>query len=304
MKRRSRRNSDKQKLSRLVLFVVAVLVVGFVVPRVVSFMGVVALYPFQMVQGWWQETSLAVPALWRDKVAMQEQIVNLQAELAAQTEPSLSLQILREDNQELRALLGATTTQRTAAVVTGRPGQLPYDVLQIDQGSAAGIATGDPVYNNAVQVIGLVSRVYPGSSLVTLLTSPEFTATAYMGETNLLVPLEGLGGGSARVAVPQGVPLQVGALVHLPSIQPGVFGRVSYVENEPTQPQQFGYITPEVALQHLRHVSVGKSVAVQTGETDVREYIQQIQTELLLPDLLVPTSTATSSSATSTTNLI
>ena len=88
----------------------------------------------------------------------------------------------------------------------------------------------------------------------------------------------------------------------MPSIEPGVFGRISYLENEPTQPEQYGFISPDIAISSLHTVAVG---TVSQISRSVEEIDEQIRSELL-STLVVPgvgldvssstaTSTATSS---------
>lgn len=269
-------------------------------PRVFAVIGSVALYPVQQTQQWFTQSTMLFPAMLRDKVSLQQQVIELETELAQRRNASVSEQRLQNENTALRSLLSATASPRIAAGVVARPNQLPYDLMQIDQGSAAGIAVGAPVYSNSEQVIGVVSEVYQYSSLITLLSTPDFRTTAYVAESDILVPLEGLGGGIARVSIPQGIALSIDSVVYLPGIQPGVLGRIVYIENEPTQPQQFGYVSIGVDLQHVRFVSVGSATDIRTDEISVESYVADIQQQLLLPDILVPTSTPTSSIAVAT----
>jgi len=303
MQRHWQRNSDKKKLVRTVWLVGTVLLVGLLLPRAISLVGMVVLYPVQNTQQWFAQTTSLLPALWRDKTELQQQAIDLEAQLAQISLGSLSEQRLREENVRLRSLLGATTSQRIAATVIGRPDELPFDVLQIDQGSAVVIEVGAPVYANNEDVLGVVSAVYPRSALVTLFTTAGLTTTAYLGEADRLVRVEGLGGGSARVLVPQGIPLRVNSLVYIPSIQPGVLGRIVAVENEPTQPQQFGYIVSTVPMGQLRYVSVGQVADVRVAEVDVQAYVLSIQEQLQLPDILLATSTATTTDDISTSTV-
>lgn len=295
MKQRLRRNSDKQRLRVVIVLVIGIIALGFIMPRLFSLAGMAVLYPVQVTQQWFQSTSLIVPALWRDKLNLQKEVEGLRSELLRETDSTVSLQRLREENEQLRRLLSATTSQRIAATVIARPDQLPYDVLQIDQGTAAGITVGAPVYLNDEEVIGLVSEVYPNTALVTLVTTPGFSTTAYVGQSDVFALVEGLGGGVARVSVPQGIPLRVGSLVYLPSIQPGVFGRIVSIENEPTQPQQYGYVVHAVPLQHMRFVSVGQVTDIITDETRLADYISELQTALDLPAVELATTSATTS---------
>lgn len=257
----------------------------------------VVLYPVQETKEWFSNTTMAVPALWRDKLELQEEIKRLEVALSQQANPSLSEKRLLDENNELRSLLSATTSRRIAAAVIARPDQLPYDVVQIDQGSDVGVAVGAPVYANQEEVIGVVSQTYANSALITLFSTPGFIGTGYVEGSNILAKVEGIGGGALRVSMPQGIPLQVGSLVHVPSIQPGVIGEIVSVENEPTQPQQFGYIVHTDALQQLRYVSVGEVVDIHADEVSVQQYIADINAVVEIPDVEVGTSTATSTAS-------
>ena len=305
MKRQSQRSSDNKYLLRLAGFVVGVLAVGMLLPQFFSTVASVVVYPAQVVQSWWQQTTLSVPLLWKEKNILQAEIDRLNIEIADQGNKLSSFKSVQDENRKLRDLLGNSSAPRIMASVVTRPDQLPYDLLQLDQGSNAGVEVGAPVYVGDGTVVGLVSRVYSRSSLVTLFTTPGFSTTAYLDEADVLVKLEGMGAGVARVLVPQGILLEKDQLVFLPSVQPGLFGKVVNVENQPTQPQQYGYITNDIPLQHMRFVFVGQAAEVQVDVESVETYLSEIQNRMLLPDVLVPeiivaTSTATSSAATST----
>lgn len=301
---RSRRNSDARRIKILLLIVVLTLLAGFILPSAIKFVSGVVLYPVIQVETWFARSNQVLPTLWRDKLEMQTEIDSLTQELSVAGQQDLTRQRLFSENNRLRSLLGATTSARTAAAVLARPGELPYDLLQIDQGSQAGILVGSPVYIGEDTVIGMVSAVQRDTAFVTLFTTPDFLATVYISGANVTATIEGLGGGVARVKVPQGVPLKVGDLIHIPSIQPGVYGKIAWVENEPTQPEQYGYITPETPIASLFNVAVGTPQQIITDATEVGKYILHIEEQqLVVADLVVPsiaTSTASTSSASST----
>jgi hypothetical protein len=191
--------------------------------------------------------------------------------------------------------LGDGEVQRTLAVVVAKPTELPYDLLQIDRGSQSGITVGAPVYIGTDSVIGLVSDVYLTHSFVTLFTTPGFFATVYLTGPDVTATLEGLGGGVARVKMPQGIAMQIGDLVHVPSVRPGLYGQIAWIESEPTQPEQYGYITPEVPMQSLYQVAVGSPSDVTVVTTEMNQYIEKIKSDaLVVSDLVLATSTATS----------
>lgn len=300
MRRHLRRKSDTKKVTRLVIAVILVLLVGFAAPPTVRLVGSVVMYPVQLVENWLAQSSMVIPVLWRDKIAMQKHISELEQGIAELERKGLTEQRLFQENNRLRRLLGDTETPRTLAVVVAKPTELPYDLLQIDRGSQSGIKVGAPVYIGADSVIGLVSDVYPTHSFVTLFTTPDFLATVYLTGPDVTATLEGLGGGVARVKMPQGIAMQVGDLVHVPSVQPGLYGQIAWIESEPTQPEQFGYITPEIPIQSLYQVAVGSPADVTVDTAELSQHINEIKADaLLVSDLVLATSTATSTATSS-----
>jgi hypothetical protein len=133
-------------------------------------------------------------------------------------------------------------------------------------------------------VIGIIAHVDEQFSLTRLFTTPGFEATTYVVGSNIVATLEGVGGGIARVRVPQGIPLTVGSLVYIPSIQPGVFGRITFVESAPTQPEQYGYISPDKAISSLQYVAVGRQPLQSLDTARVMEQIESLAKDSLVVD--------------------
>ena len=95
--------------------------------------------------------------------------------LAMQSIEVLRIKQLREENARLRALLEL----RPALQVRSIPAEILYETpdlfsrkVVIDRGSAQGVAAGSPVVNE-MGVLGQVTRIYPLSSEVTLLTDKD-----------------------------------------------------------------------------------------------------------------------------------
>jgi hypothetical protein len=260
----------------------------FLVPKAISLVASVVMYPFHATAIWLDESSSLVPTFIRDRSTLQSKIETLENDLVIAGRIDLTQQRLLEENSYLRSLLGVGSQERTAAAVIARPNELPYDYLQIDRGSVHGIEVGAPVFIGGDIVIGLVVHTAPQYSFVELITTSGFEASAFILGPNVVVTMEGVGGGVARVRVPQGISLTTGSLVYLPSVEPGVFGRISYVENRPTQPEQYGYITPDIAMSGLFWVSVGQlSQISQSVEEIDRRISEQIKTQLLVEDISV-----------------
>lgn len=112
-----------------------------------------------------------------------------------------------------------------------------------------------------------------------MFTSPGFESTAFIFGPNVFSPIEGIGGGVARVRLPQGVSIREGQLVILPGVSSGVYGEIARVENEPTQPEQYGYITPPLAINNLLYVSVGQNPVEERSNTEIDEALRAMLRE-------------------------
>lgn len=308
MKVHSRLNSKTHKQKRIIriFFVsIAIVLLGLALPFIFTAVSRIVLYPVHLTSEWFRTSSDRLPMFLRDQQELITQIKSLENELAVAVSTDLTQQRLFEENMWLRQLLSVDDKERIAAAVIARPTELPYDLMQIDRGSADGIKEGAPVYIGADNVIGIVTHTATDYSFVELFTTPGFTATAFISGANVMTTLEGYGGGVARVSVPQGIPLTVGNLVHVPSIDPGVFGRVAYVENRPTQPEQYGYITLPKPVSGIRYVAVASEIVTPIEPPQIEERVRQIMQQALIVDTKgfnLGSSTATST-ATTTTSL-
>jgi len=156
----------------------------------------VLLYPLEQaailprdlaVWGW--ETIRGIEAL-RARVATLEQT---QSEMAATT---LLWSQLQAENQNLRALLNLKQTNPgygvVAEFVSARRDPLAQQVV-LNQGADAGVRIGSPVIS-AVGVIGQVSRVYPLSAEVRLLSDDQLRVPVVLPRTGIRALTQGLGG--------------------------------------------------------------------------------------------------------------
>jgi cell shape-determining protein MreC len=286
-----------RKRVRLVVFLVGLILCAWLVPKLISQVAEIILYPVHATNTWFRESTSLVPTLIRSKQSLEEEIKQLKNQVIVAERSGVTQQRLLEENQRLRNLLGSDSESRVAATVIARPNDLPYDLLQIDRGSKHGIEVGAPVFVGNDVVVGLVVHVASEYSFVELFTAPDFSATTFVSGPNVVAVLEGLGGGVARVRLPQGVPLSVDDMVYLPSIEPGVFGRVVHVENAPTQPEQFGYITPVLSVSSMFYVSVGRLSQIARSATEIDEQIREIiKKDLIIKDLPLGSFGSTSTS--------
>lgn len=299
MKVRSSHKRSKRLVTTIVV-VVIVLLIGMALPRAFHAVSTIMLAPFGALHTWITTSSDMAPVFFRDRVALNATIKQLQNDIAVAGGENLTLERLRSENERLRSLLGIVPTDRIGAAVIARPSNLPYDLLQLDRGSRHGVVSGAPVYIGEDRFIGMVADVAPTHSFVVLLTHPEFSATGFIDGADVIAMIDGIGGGVARVRVPQGVTLTVGDLVHVPSVEPGVFGRIVSVESRPTQPEQYGYITPDLSLSSIHLVSIGREPLIPPTPEVVNERIVSFLASSTLV-MAVGSSTATTTSTSTET---
>ncbi len=298
MRARSRNNSRNKRLYRVVVFSLLFIAIAFFIPRAISSVASFVMYPIHAVNTWIDDSSSFVPTLIRDRVSFNEEIEKLKTDLVVADFDDVSRKRLVEENNQLRMLLGISGEERTAAAIIARPSELPYDLLQIDRGVNHGVEVGAPVFIGKDIVVGLIVHTAPEYSFVQLVSTPGFEATAFISGPNVVVTMEGVGGGVARVRVPQGIPLSVGDLVYLPSVEPGVFGRVSFIENRPTQPEQYGYISPDIAVSSLYRVSVGKLSQISRSAEEIDSAVLELMRKELLVESVSVRAVSTTSSST------
>ncbi len=307
--RANSRHSTVRKWQRGASVTLGVILCGWLFPSLMSGVSFVVLYPLTAVSSWYQYSEGAFPSYLRSRAQLTKEIDELKATIANDSGTELSVRRLLEENMQLRtAAQVSTSTNRIAARVISQPSKLSYDLLQIDQGSDTGVVVGAPVFLGVDTVIGVVVHVSPTYAFVQLVTTPGFTATAYVVGPNVFANLEGVGGGVARIRVPQGIALREGNLVLLPSVSSGVYGEIVRIENVPTQPEQFGYVTPPLSLQSILYVSVAKDAPSEKSEAEIEESVRAAVQAYFrvtnIPDSLefASTTNTTSLEAASTTD--
>lgn len=296
------RNSRKTILTRWLLVSTGVIIFGVLFPTILSFVSSVVLFPIHTTTTWLKTSNDIIPLYFRSRSTLIEELEALRSEAALNTPTELSVQRLIDENRELRGLLNDLGDEkRITARVIARPGDLPYDLVQIDKGSSHGVTIGAPVYTGVDTVVGIVSKVTDTYSFITLFTSPNYEVTAFISGLNTFAPLEGVGGGVARVRLPQGVAIETGQLVILPGVSSAVYGSIEYIESAPTEPEQYGYVVPPLSTTALRYVSIGTAPIAVESTIAIDETVQQfIRSTLTIAttSLAISTTTATSSDPT------
>lgn len=125
------------------------------------------LKPFRDLFGWVGDT-----------IDAKEERDELQAENEELTRRVTELQAAEDENEQLKRLLqineaGMDAYEPVKTLVTARNSTLFYSKVQIDKGSSAGVEVGQPVINGQ-GLVGRVTEVTTGYSIVTLLTDESF----------------------------------------------------------------------------------------------------------------------------------
>ena len=297
--------SRDKKIKRIVLVTLVLLLILYAVPKLFAFSSALVMSPIHRVETWMYLSTDSFPQFFRERSTLIDELNAFKYTQSAQSGDKLTVELLTSENETLRGLLGAKGERRLVAGVIGRPNKMPYDVLVLDRGSADGIFEGAPVFIGGDAVIGVVGKVFKQSSVVTLVTSPSFTTSVYIIGPNIYTTAEGVGGGQLRVGVPQGIELAPGNVVILPGIDAGVYGEVSIVQSVPSEPQQYGYVSPEVPLSGLRLVSVGTVPLAPVSFDEAQKIVSSVKKSLFevpVPEgVLVNVQSTTTASATATT---
>jgi cell shape-determining protein MreC len=148
--------------------------------------------------------------------------------------------LLLEENKELKQLLSLKTEYSftDTARVLSRPPRISYDTFLIDLGSLNGVEEGDLVFVENSVLVGFVSDVRLGSSVVELMSSPGFESEVRLLSSDLALSVSGTGGGSFRVNVPKGIEVSEGS--QLVSVYDSSFlvAEVVRVIGDPQDPSQ------------------------------------------------------------------
>ena len=181
---------------------------------------------------------------------------------------------LSAENQRLRALLEL----RPGLTVRSQPAEILYQAADpfsrkviIDRGQQQGIVAGAPVINEA-GVLGQVTRVYPLSAEVTLLTDKDAAIPVLNSRTQARSPavggLEGVGGLELRF-MPGNADVQVGDMLTTSGVDgiypPGLaVAKVASVERAAAD-SAFARIVlkPLASADAVRHVLVLEPIQAQ-----------------------------------------
>jgi cell shape-determining protein MreC len=159
---------------------------------------------------------------------------------------------------DLIRLLGSRTepAKGILAGVLARPPVSPYDVLVVDAGSKAGIVEGARALGLGGVPLGTVESVAPGSSRITLYSTPLRETEAWIGEARIPVTLIGEGSGAFAAEVARESGIKEGDMAYVASGGAFPIGTVMRVESDPSSPRSRVDIKPVLNPFSVTWVSI------------------------------------------------
>lgn len=136
----------------------------------------ILLYPLQQAALMPRDAAYAIGGYFSSLSSLQKENEQLKRERVANAQALQQGHYLRAENAQLRTLLAAAERLPVKSVMS----EILYDArdaftrkIIVDRGSKHGIRSGQPVIDD-IGVVGQVTRVFPFTSEVTLLTDKEF----------------------------------------------------------------------------------------------------------------------------------
>lgn len=190
----------------------------------------------------------------------------LRADNAARDVEIARLTAIREENDELRALLGYAEKQRTAPVIArvlARTPEAGTHTILLDRGSDDGVAVEMPVIAAGGVLIGKVFKVERASAVALLLTDTRSRVGASVQNADRTQGLvQGERGLSLEMRlIPQNEEIKVGDLIVTSGIEALtprglVLGRVEEVQTQEKNPFKKALITSPVAYDQVSMVAI------------------------------------------------
>ncbi len=231
--RAQRKRARKSTLQKALFAILFLGIIGlFNVFQINPFSGVshsVAAVIWQAKEGTQRELN-DFYQLFRSKQSLVEENRRLEQRLVDQEYLWISERALRQENEELKGMLGRDIEESTIlGSVLSRPDTSLYDTLIIDVGAEDNVHVGDQVVALGDFVIGFVSKVFRNTSQVTFYSSPGVKTNIFIGEENIPATAEGRGANNFVVQVPRDVEVEENDIVTLAHFDTQVFAVVDTV---------------------------------------------------------------------------
>ncbi len=171
-----------------------------------------------------------VRTIFESKVQLEAENSLLRTAIDRMSLESYTREMLRAENEDLKRALGRKSEYTlTLTRVLAAPPTSPYDTLVVDAGRDHGVLPGMDAFIDGDFKVGVVSRVFRRSSVITLYSSPDNELSVQIGSSSIPALAHGRGGGNLAITLPRGVPVSKGDLVEIPALAPEYAGVVEAI---------------------------------------------------------------------------
>jgi len=195
----------------------------------------------------------------------------LEEELAALRREQHMAQILTQENERLRTLLGRVEDDAHLIPVSilNNAAFSPYDTFVIDLGVDDGVRPDMLVLSPEGTALGSVTKVLSSTSIVTRFSAPSQTFDAVLqASTTQHISLSGLGSGTMRASLPRDVEVREGDTVVLPSFTVAPIGLVKKIVAAPEDAYKILFIESPINIYQLRFVLLDTTHVWQVPKLD------------------------------------
>src|SRR3989344_5069582 len=202
---------------------------------------------------------IAGSGVFRTRASLESQNRSLAEELAQYEERAGAYEVLRVENEELRAfvrLVEGTSRegQGVTAPVVSSVRTSPYGTFLIGAGEAEGIVRGSQVLTSGGFVVGTVSDTGAHTATVAEVFAPGASVEAMAGGATFSAA--GSGGGNARAKVPRALTIRQNEPVLAPQLGQRPIGIVGSIASSTASASQELFIVLPVNLSSLRYVYI------------------------------------------------
>lgn len=169
-----------------------------------------------------------------------------------------SIEVIKKDNESLRAMLGRETNEHgVLASIILRPPESLYDVFIIDVGMRDKIEEGMKVTTPGGIFLGNISEVFEKTSKVTLVSYFNKETNVLLESLELPTIAVGIGAYTMQIQLPKDVAsIEVGERVLTLGTMPYLVGFVEEIKTESADSLQTVLLRTPLNISHIRSVLV------------------------------------------------
>ena len=232
-------NRENRRMFRIIMKAVVIVAVIFLIhiifPRFFSLLFNIISRPLWKTENVVVSESSGTTGYFMSKRFLFEENNNLKDENKNLKNENLRLNIVENENNELKKILGRTINKDKTVIasVLQKPPSISYDNLIIDIGTNDGIIKGDKVVIDGNNILGEIEEVLGKTSIVRLYSTSGQKTDVEIGTSTIQAVAIGRGGGNFEVIVPRSTKISIGELVLLPGINLQIFGIVEDIVTDP-----------------------------------------------------------------------